>query len=689
MRAPNRLSREKSPYLLQHAANPVDWFPWGEEAFARSRAEDKPIFLSIGYSTCHWCHVMERESFENPLVAELLNAHFVCVKVDREERPDVDRVYMTAMQAMRMGGGWPLNVFLNTKLEPFWGGTYFPPTSRRGMPGMDEILPRIHAAWLDQREAINRGGAEILELVSSMAAPGEGEATHAELARQCADALARSYDAAEGGFGTSPKFPSTVNLNFLWRWWACAPEAPEAPQVREDAKAMALRQLEAMRAGGIHDHVGGGFHRYSTDREWLVPHFEKMLYDQALILDAYLDGYLVTRDERWAEVARGIVTYVLRDFTSQDGAFLCGEDADSEGEEGLFYVWTPEQLVAALGVESARVVAEHWDLTPQGNFEKGASILHEVREPLAEAAAVLAAARETLLAARSQRVRPHLDDKVLAAWNGMMIAALARAARVLHEPAWAAAAARAAEFAWAVLRDEASGALYRRWREGEAAGAGQLDDYANLSRGCLELFAVTHEARWLARATQLADAMLEHLWDDEHGACFESPADASGVSVRMKDGFDGAETAGNSMAALVLLRLAALLDRTDLRLKADRTLDYYASRLAGSAWAMPQLVAAMLQAAAPTRHVVVAGEASPERDALLAVYDSALRPFEDLIVVNEASRAGLAALVPFAASLPARDGRATAYVCVNRACRLPVHNPAELAEQLNTMGERS
>ncbi len=687
MHAPNRLAREKSPYLLQHANNPVDWFPWGEEAFARAREQDKPIFLSIGYSTCHWCHVMERESFEDAHIAELLNAHYVCIKVDREERPDVDRVYMTAMQAMRMGGGWPLNVFLTPQLAPFWGGTYFPPTSRRGMPGMDEILARIHGAWLEQREQIEAGGAQVLELVASLAAPGEGEEPRDELIAQCAAALARTHDASEGGFGSAPKFPSTVNLHFLLRWWAAAPAAPE----RAAAKLMVLHQLEAMRAGGIHDQVGGGFHRYSTDREWLVPHFEKMLYDQALILDAYVDGWLVTHDPRWAEVARGIVTYVRRDLTSDRGAFFCGEDADSEGEEGRFYVWTPAQLAEALSPDDARVVAEHWGVTELGNFEHGTSILNLVREPSAEAAATLARARETLLAVRSKRVRPHLDDKVLAAWNGMMIAALARGARALNEPAWTEAAVCSAEFVWDELCDATSGELRRRWREGEAKGAGQLDDYAHFSRGCLELFVTTHDARWLERAVKLADAMLARLWDDEHGACFESPIahseGAGGAPVRMKDGFDGAETAGNSISAHVLLRLARLTDREDLQVKADRTLDYHATRLAGSAWAMPQLVAAMVESAQPPSHVVIRGEPSPERESLLAVYDSRFRPFGDRIVVEDASRAALAALAPFAASLGARDVRATAYVCVHHRCRLPVQTPEELAAELDSQGE--
>ncbi len=685
-RPANRLAREKSPYLLQHARNPVDWFPWGEEAFARARELDRPIFLSIGYSTCHWCHVMERESFENPDVAALLNDYFVPVKVDREERPDVDRLYMTSAQALGVGGGWPLNVFLTPDLEPFFGGTYFPPTGRGARPGMMELLPRVHAAWHEQRAAIVESGQRVLALLGTLSAPEADAEPADELAAGCAAWLARAYDPDEGGFGSAPKFPSPGNLAFLFRWWARDPEG------REEARAMALRQLDAMQAGGIHDHAGGGFHRYATDREWLVPHFEKMLYDQALIADNFLDGWESTRDPAYAGTLRALFGYVLRDLALPGGGFASAEDADSEGEEGRFYTWTPAQLAEVLPADQAALAARHWGVTPQGNFEHGTSILHE-RAPLAataralglaeaDAARSLEAARAALLAARSQRPRPLRDDKVIVAWNGLMIAALARGARALDEPAWAQAAARAADFAWDTLRDPATGALRRRWRDGEAAGEGQLDDHAYLAHGLLALWDATHEVRWLARAAQLTETQCERFWDEADGAFFESPAGDASVRVRMKDGFDGAELAGNSLAALNLVRLSALLPRDDWQVKARRTLDYHARRLAGGPWAMPMMLVAMDRAAHVVRQVVIAGEPSAERDALLAVTQRDFRPFDEVLVVDDAARADLARLAPFEAGLGPIDGRPAAYVCVDHACRLPVTEPEALAKLL-------
>ncbi len=690
-RPPNRLARETSPYLLQHAHNPVDWYPWGDEAFARAVREEKPVFLSIGYSTCHWCHVMERESFENDAVAELLNAHFVCVKVDREERPDVDRLYMTASQAMGTGGGWPLNVFLTPERLPFFGGTYFPPVTRQGRVGLTELLPRVHAAWLEQQDAIRDGGARVVEAVRSLAAVDAEAAPADTLARECAKWLERSHDAHEGGFGTAPKFPSPGNLAFLFRWWA------RDPARRADALAMALGQLDAMARGGIHDHVGGGFHRYATDREWLVPHFEKMLYDQALILDAYVDGYEATANAGYADVARGIVAYLRRDLAAPGGAFFAAEDADAEGEEGRFHVWTPAQLEGVLGADEAAWVAHHFDVTPRGNFEHGASVLSAPR-PLAEtaqrfgldpadAAARLERAKAALLAVRETRPRPHRDEKVLASWNGLAIAALARAGRVLGDASMIADAARAAAFVWDALRGP-DGALRRHWSAGAAAGEGQLDDHAYVARGLVGLWASTHDAAWLAKAAELTRAMIARFADPAEGGggFFDSPdadpASPAGVLVRMKDGFDGAELAGNSVAALNLARLDALQPGGEWSVPLARTVDYHARRLAGAPWAMPVMLVAMEAAAHPARHVVIAGEASPERDALLAVARRGFRPFDDVVVVDEGSRAALAPLAPFAASLHPRDGRATAYVCVDRACRLPVTEPDALAEQL-------
>jgi uncharacterized protein YyaL (SSP411 family) len=514
----NRLAREKSPYLLQHATNPVDWYPWGDEAFARAKKEDKPIFLSIGYSTCHWCHVMERESFVNDDVAAVLNAGFIAVKVDREERPDVDRVYMNAMQAMGQGGGWPLNVFLTPELEPFWGGTYFPPSTRMGRMGLLQLLPQLSQAWREQRDQVVATGGQVLALLGSTSAAGGEAHPIAELADACAAHLERQHDDACGGFGGAPKFPSPANLTFLLARWS------RGARGAETARRMVLAQLEAMRANGLHDHLGGGFHRYATDREWRIPHFEKMLYDQALLADAYLDGYRATGDARWAATARGVFEYVARDLSSPEGAFYSAEDADSEGEEGRFYAWTPHELERELGADTASLFASHYGVTERGNFEHDTTVLHEVHAPAdAETAARLAEARQRLLAARALRVRPHRDDKVITAWNGLMIAALAYGARTLAEPRYAERAEAAAEFVWTRLRG-ADGALSRRWRDGEAACAGQLDDHAYFARACHELYAATHDPFWLERAEMITEIMLARFWDEKDGGLFDSPS---------------------------------------------------------------------------------------------------------------------------------------------------------------------
>jgi len=671
---PNRLAHEKSPYLLQHAHNPVDWYPWGEAAFARARAEDKPIFLSIGYSTCHWCHVMERESFEDVQVAALLREHFVAIKVDREERPDVDRIYMTAMQAMGQGGGWPLNVFLAPSLEPFYGGTYFPPTTRHGRTGMRELLPQVAQAWRTQRGPIVETGERVRELLGTLSRSDREPEALEQLERGCLEWLERAHDATHGGFGNAPKFPSPGNLTFLFREYD--------RESRAHALAMAVGQLDAMRRGGIHDHVGGGFHRYSTDREWLVPHFEKMLYDQALIADNLLDAFAATGDPRHADTARGVFAYVARDLTSPEGAFFSAEDADAEGEEGRFHVWTPTQLAAALGPDDADLVARYHGVTASGNFEHGTSILHEARPVPDDVAPRLAAARAKLLAARETRVRPHLDDKVLTAWNALMIAALARGASELGEPGLAQRAIRAAEFVWQHLRTP-DGTLLRRWRGGEAAGAGQLDDHAYYAHACLELYAATLDPRWLERSLAVTDTLLAAFWDEADGACFESPAGDASVLVRMKDGFDGAELAGNSVAARVLVRLAHLTARADLLEKSERIVAFHARRLAGNAFAMPLMLVAMREWASPGRHVVIAGEAeAADTRALLDAAASHTRASDRVLLLTPATRDALARLAPFTASLVPQGGVATAYVCVDRACRLPSPDPATLAAQL-------
>ena len=710
-RTANRLIKEKSPYLLQHAHNPVDWYPWGDEAFEKARREDKPIFLSIGYSTCHWCHVMERESFENDSVAALLNRWFVAIKVDREERPDVDRLYMTSMQAMGMGGGWPLNAFLTPDLEPFYGGTYFPPETRAGRTGMLDLLPRVHEVWTTQPAEIKSQGVRVFEAIAaSVSDRGRGvnggdrrdaaswRATSDTLFRRAYDMLAATYDPEHGGFGTAPKFPSTVNLNFLVRYWS------RDPVHRAPALAMARHQLDAMQAGGMHDQIGGGFHRYSTDREWMVSHFEKMLYDQAQLAWAYLDGCQIAREDgpdadpvraaAYAATARGIFEYVERDLTSPQGAFYSAEDADSEGEEGRFYVWTPAELATVLG-EDAKLFEYLNGVSSRGNFEHGTNILHRAHSeddaakrfelPVAQVHERSARARVRLLAARVRRVRPHLDDKVLAAWNGLMISAFARGARVLDDPALGVRAERAATFVWEQLHDPATGTMRRRWRSGEAAGAGQLDDYMYVALGFLDLYGATFDPKWRERAEQVTSQALDRFWDEQNGGFFESPAGDPHVRIRMKDDFDGAEMAGNSVAAWVLQTLAELLDREPWRARAERTYDIYARKLADHPIAMPQMLVAMDLAQSPARHVVIAGDpAAADTRAMIAAFESRLRP-RDLLLVTPtgAAQRRLAAHVPFVGPLATQGGRATAFVCVNYACRLPLTDPAAFAAELD------
>jgi len=693
-RKPNRLIHEKSPYLLQHAYNPVDWRPWGDDAFSEARRGGKPIFLSIGYSTCHWCHVMERESFEDDSVAALLNRYFVPIKVDREERPDVDRLYMHAMQAMGSGGGWPLNVFLTPGLEPFFGGTYFPPRSLGGRPGLMELLPRIHEAWIEKRSDIEASGRRVMAALDSLAEPDAATASRAAIFDHAYGYFEHAADHEHGGFGTAPKFPSIANLNYLLRYWVRDPEHHAA------ARELVLGQLEAMRAGGIHDHLGGGFHRYSTDREWLVPHFEKMLYDQAQIAWAYLEGFQITGNAAYASAARGIFAYVSRDLSSPDGAFYSAEDADSEGEEGKFYVWTPAEIEAALGAGAA-LFAFRYGVTPNGNFEHGTTILSEVRSidecgkhfgiTAAEAERRLDAARAKLLEVRSRRVRAHRGERGLAAWNGLMISAFARGARALQEPALAARGERAAEFLWERLRDPATGALYRRWREGEAKGAGQLDDYAYATLGFFDLYQATFDPRWLERAVALTEAQDARFWDDKDGGFFESPAGDGSIAVRMKDSFDGAEMAGNSIAAWNLQALGTLLDRKDFRDRARRTLDYFARRLGDGAAGMPQMLVAMDLERSTVRHVVVAGGAdAADTRAMIAEFDRRFLPHDALLFAGGGeSQKRLAALAPFVAPLAPKNGKATAFVCVDYACRLPTTDVVAFAAQLDERGERA
>jgi uncharacterized protein len=681
-RQPNRLIQEKSPYLQQHAHNPVDWYPWGEEAFARAAAEDRPVFLSIGYATCHWCHVMERESFEDPRVAALMNEAFVNIKVDREERPDIDGVYMAACQALTGSGGWPLTIVMTPDKQPFFAGTYIPRENRFGRRGMLELVPKLREFWRGQRREALDLSDQVARALRDMATGEPGAAPHADTLYQAYQELQASFDPQHGGFGQAPKFPTPHRLLFLLRYWKRTGETP--------VLEMVTQTLQAMRQGGIYDHLGFGFHRYSTDARWLVPHFEKMLYDQALLLLAYLEAFQATGDEQYATVAREVLTYVRRDMTSPEGAFYSAEDADSEGVEGKFYVWTTQELRQVLSVEEASLAARFWNVRPKGNFAEeagdqgsGHNILH-LTAPLPDTdAEPLAATRGKLLAVRSQRVRPLRDDKVLTDWNGLMIAALARASVALDEPEYARAAAAAAEFIRHHLRDE-RGRLLHRYRDGEAAIPGYLDDYAFLTWGLLELYAATFDPAWLRWALELTDDLLARFWDEAHGGFFFSADDAEALLVRTKELYDGATPSGNSVALSSLLRLGRLTGRTDLEERASQMLTAFGSAQRRNLAAHTHFLCGVDFAVGPNREVVIVGEPdAPDTVALLEAAGAGYRPRQVLLLKTPDTAAALAELAPYTAPLTAADGRAMAYVCRGGACELPTADPEALRRLLD------
>ncbi len=692
---PNRLIHEKSPYLLQHAYNPVDWHPWGDDAFREAAELDRPIFLSIGYSTCHWCHVMERESFEDPAVAALLNDGFIPVKVDREERPDVDSVYMTVAQMMTGHGGWPLTIVMTPNKDPFFAGTYFPRESRGGRIGMLDLLPRLSELWRERRsEAINSAGQIATALwQASQGAPPDpvaelGEAALHEGFRQ----LARVYDPLQGGFGRAPKFPTPHNLGFLLRYWKRTGE-PKALEMVE-------RTLRSMRQGGVYDQVGFGFHRYSTDARWMLPHFEKMLYDQALLLIAYTDAYLATGREEYAVTVHEVVEYLLRDLRDPGGAFHSAEDADSEGREGRFYVWTVEELDEVLEPDEARFVRSLFHFDRRGNFAEEASgqrtgenVLYAGRswEEAAESLGVAVgelrerwgSARERLLAARARRPRPHRDDKVLTDWNGLVIAALARAASALERPEYLRAAVEALDF----IRSELvgpDGRLRHRYRDGEAAIAAFADDYANLVWGLLELHEASLESEYLAEALRLNQELLDRFWDEERGGLCQTSADAEELPVRTREIYDGAIPSANSVAMLNLLRLARLT--ADPRLE-QRALEVEAA-FADTVRRVPSghtqlLVAVDFRLGPPTEVVVVGTPAGDDTKALLRVLRRRFAPGSVLLFRPAGDEPGeVSRLAPYTEAMREVDGRAAAYVCRDYACERPVTDPAELQSLL-------
>jgi uncharacterized protein YyaL (SSP411 family) len=724
----NRLAHEKSPYLLQHADNPVDWFPWGEEAFAKARRENKPIFLSIGYSTCHWCHVMANESFENTGAAAIMNREFVNIKVDREERPDVDRVYMTFVQATTGGGGWPMSVWLTPELKPFVGGTYFPPEDRWGQPGFTKVLERIAAAWKQDREKISEQGTKIVEALGQAAEPGAadpGQKLGAKTLDAAYQQIARSYDAHEGGFGVAPKFPRPVTLNLLSRVYARDPNSESGKHALE----MNLFTLRKMAAGGMHDHLGGGFHRYSVDAYWHVPHFEKMLYDQAQLAVAYLDAFQITREPLFEEVARDTLDYVHRDMIAKDGGFFSAEDADSEipvaavydrrtatagaddghrpplqeKAEGAFYVWTRDEIDGALGA-SAEIFNFHYAVKAEGNVPSGGdphgeftgkNILIELGSVAAtakhfgkdeaEVQQLLAKARETLFALRAKRPRPHLDDKIITAWNGLMISAFARAAQLLNDPVYLDSATRAAIFLSKELYDAPRKVLFRNYREGRSAVEGFADDYAFLIQGLLDLYEASFDTGWLRFAIELQEIQDQLFFDKERGGYFNGAGNDPSILLRLKEDNDSAEPAASSITALNLLRLAQIRNDGQFYERAEKTIDAFAPQIGHFPSAMPQMLVALDLTLSDPRQVVIAGgRDSADTRALVAEVHRHFVPNKILLLADggdgqrylEEKLEALRGMKPV-------DGKPAAYVCENFTCKAPVTEPGALGELLS------
>ena len=607
---PNRLAHETSPYLLQHQNNPVDWYPWGPEALERSKREDRPIFLSIGYSACHWCHVMEHESFEDPRIAALLNEKFVCIKVDREERPDLDQIYMNAVQLMTGRGGWPMSVFLTPDLQPFYGGTYWPPQPRYNMPGFDQVVNAVDDAWRQRRESAIEQAAELTAHLRNVGAEEDsGKGVRIELLQHAATMLERAFDGTHGGFGRAPKFPHPMDLQLLLRVWKRRP--------REAVLDIVKLTLDKMARGGIYDHLAGGFSRYSVDERWLVPHFEKMLYDNALLTNSYLDGFLATGNAEYARVVRETCDYILQYMTDPAGGFHSTEDADSEGEEGKFYCWKPAEIRAILGDEKGNRFCTVYDVTDGGNFEHGQSILN-LPKTVAQVAAIrgwnlaelekeLAESRAKLLIERDKRIRPGKDDKVLVSWNAAMIDALARAAGVFDEPKYLAAATRAAEFIFAQLR-RPDGRLLHSWRNGQAKFDAYLDDYGYLANALVSLYESSFDERWIDEAVGLAEVMQQKFADREGKGFFFTADDHETLIARNKDLHDNSVPSGNAMAATALVRLGKLCGRQDFLDAARKTFELALGVIEKSPTAAGQMLLAADMLFGPTPEIVVLGD---------------------------------------------------------------------------------
>jgi uncharacterized protein YyaL (SSP411 family) len=689
----NRLRFEKSPYLLQHADNPVNWFPWCDVAFEKALKENKPIFLSIGYSTCHWCHVMEHESFEDPLVAKLMNEAFISIKVDREERPDIDKMYMTVCQMMTGAGGWPLTIIMTPDKKPFFAATYIPKETRFGRSGMVALIPRIQEIWQTRRDEVLHSADQIVSTLQQTQKAQPTEELTETTFETAYNQFAQRFDKQYGGFGSAPKFPTPHNLSFLLRYWKRSGNS--------NALQMVEKTLQAMHQSGMYDQVGYGFHRYSTDQQWLLPHFEKMLYDQAMLAIAYTEAFQATKNSLYEHAAREIFTYVIRDLTSQEGGFYSAEDADSEGEEGKFYLWSKEELYHILTEEEAGLICTVYNIQADGNFydeatkgKPGTNVLHQT-QPLAAIAKgmnrsektlhnTLNQARQKLFAAREKRVHPHKDDKILTDWNGLMIAALAKGAQAFNDPAYTAAAQKAADFIVNTLRTT-KGRLLHRYRDNHAAIMGNLDDYAFFIWGLIELYESSFDVTYLKTAITLNNDLLEHFWDDTNGGFFFSPDDGEDLLVRQKEVYDGATPSGNSVAMLNLLRLGRITANSALEEKAAQIVKSFSTTLKEYPSAYTQLLVALDFAFGPSCEVVIVGDLqNSDTQKMLDTLSKIFAPNKVMLLrPPQEENPPIARIAAFTKNLKALDAKATAYVCTNYTCQFPTTEVNRLHELLS------
>lgn len=682
----NRLANETSPYLLQHKDNPVNWYPWGEEALQKAKAENKPIFLSVGYSACHWCHVMEHESFENEATAAIMNEHFICIKVDREERPDIDEIYMNAVQMMTGQGGWPMSVFLTPDLKPFYGGTYYPPRDMYGRPGFPTVLNTLANAWKERKDEIVSSAEQLTEQIQhSFTIAGEDQDINIKTVDTGCQQVVSRFDKYFGGFGGAPKFPHSMDISLLLRYYHRAGKADVLHAIEFSLEKMAL--------GGIYDQIGGGFHRYATDAKWLIPHFEKMLYDNALLAVTYTEAYQLTKKPLYEKTVRETLDYVLREMTSPEGGFYSSQDADSEGEEGKFFIWSPDEIYAVSGEEHGKIVCAYYDVTQAGNFEHGKSVLSIPKEEqtIAEQFSIsvdelrkrIQDANQKLMAEREKRVKPGRDDKTLADWNGLMISAMAFAGNVFQEQRYKDAAVKACEFAASKLWNNESNRLWHTYKDGRAHTNGFLSDYANLAAGMLDTYEAVRDPKWLKMAVQLTDAMIANFWDETNGGFFYTGNDHETLIARTKNPMDNAVPSGNSTAAMVLLRLGEMTGNAEYKEKAHQTFSAFSALISQMPSAFTHTLSAMDFHLSSPKEIVLSAEDEEDLQTFQQALFSRFMPNKVVIYNTKQHRETVAELSAIVEGKQSIEEKTTAYVCENFTCQLPVTAVDDFIQQLD------